>query len=390
MDVLWLVSWFPNRTNPLDGDFIERHARAASLKSRTYVIFVVKAPFTPAGKTEAILQQHSASFYTAVYYYPGFTHWGKLVEKIHSNWQYMRLHWKAYRYYKKQFGKPTGILVQVGLKAGLMAMVWKVLDRVPYVLFERWGGILPKASPNFNDLSFAKRWMWKQVYRQGLQLVTVTRYFGEAVIRRMGRKPLFVIPNSVDSKLFYPVEKPDSGVFRFIHVSTLDENKNFRDIAQAVRLVADAGKKLELLVYGPYVEAHHRQTVLLNLSSIVSFRGEVSHEALAAQMRQCHALVLYSFQETFGNVLIEANSCGLPVIVSDLEVFKEIIEDGVNGLFAKGQNPQHLAEKMVWVMENYSTFKTTAIAEKTRERFHPEVIADLFDQLYRTAFQNRS
>lgn len=386
MRVLWLVSWFPHPTNPFDGDFIERHARAAALKDPTDVIFVVKLPATPSGKTEVEIRDYAPGFRAFIYMYPARKGWGKLVEIAHSSLQYLRLHWRAYRSYKKLSGVPAGILVQVGLKAGLPAVLWKLLDRVPYVLFERWGGILPEATPNYRDLSLVKRWLWKFVYRQANHLVTVTRYFGEAVLQQFGPKPLTVIPNGVDGTVFYPGKPVPGTTFRFIHVSTLDANKNLGDILKAVQLVRDRGQSLELLVFGPASEMHHRQAASLQLSSLVTFRGEVPHQVLADEMRQCHALILYSHQETFGNVLIEANACGLPVIVSQLKVFEEIVEDGVNGLYAKGANPQALAEKMVWLMENHQAFDAQAIRERTLERYHPAVVAELFDQLYRRAF----
>jgi len=38
--VLWLPSWYPNKLDPFDGDFIQRHANAASLHTKVHVIFV--------------------------------------------------------------------------------------------------------------------------------------------------------------------------------------------------------------------------------------------------------------------------------------------------------------------------------------------------------------
>jgi hypothetical protein len=38
--ILWLVSWYPNKYDPFDGDFIQRHARAASLYDDIHVFFI--------------------------------------------------------------------------------------------------------------------------------------------------------------------------------------------------------------------------------------------------------------------------------------------------------------------------------------------------------------
>ena len=42
--ILWLVSWYPNRDDRFDGDFIQRHARAAALVHDIHVIFVKDSP----------------------------------------------------------------------------------------------------------------------------------------------------------------------------------------------------------------------------------------------------------------------------------------------------------------------------------------------------------
>jgi hypothetical protein len=40
--ILWLASWYPDKLQPLNGDFIERHAKAASLFNRITVLHIVK------------------------------------------------------------------------------------------------------------------------------------------------------------------------------------------------------------------------------------------------------------------------------------------------------------------------------------------------------------
>jgi hypothetical protein len=40
--ILWLVSWYPNKLLPYNGDFIKRHAEAVSLYEDVYLIYVVR------------------------------------------------------------------------------------------------------------------------------------------------------------------------------------------------------------------------------------------------------------------------------------------------------------------------------------------------------------
>ena len=52
--ILWLCSWYPNRTDPYDGDFIQRHARAASLFHDIQVIRVVADAALKPGVIETV------------------------------------------------------------------------------------------------------------------------------------------------------------------------------------------------------------------------------------------------------------------------------------------------------------------------------------------------
>lgn len=58
--ILWLCSWYPNRTDPFDGDFIQRHARAAALYHDIQVIRVVADSALAPGvvETERTDQAH--------------------------------------------------------------------------------------------------------------------------------------------------------------------------------------------------------------------------------------------------------------------------------------------------------------------------------------------
>ena len=56
--------------------------------------------------------------------------------------------------------------------------------------------------------------------------------------------------------------------------------------------------------------------------------------------------------EVFPIVLLEASAAGLPMVVSDLNTFKCIIEDGYNGLFTKRGDEKSLADAIVYLLEN--------------------------------------
>ena len=96
MRVLWLASWYPNRTNPFIGDFIERHAKAVAKNIKTLVIIaVIKDEAMKHNQLEIEkIQEDNITVYRAYY---GKSQWGGLVEKLLSFRKYVSIQKKIYK-----------------------------------------------------------------------------------------------------------------------------------------------------------------------------------------------------------------------------------------------------------------------------------------------------
>jgi len=75
-------------------------------------------------------------------------------------------------------------------------------------------------------------------------------------------------------------------------------------------------------------------------------------------MAAADLFVLSSLWEGFGNVIVEAMACGLPIIATDCPYGpSEIIEDGVSGLLVPPANSEVLAKAICQVLTNPSLRK---------------------------------
>ena len=98
-------------------------------------------------------------------------------------------------------------------------------------------------------------------------------------------------------------------------------------------------------------------------------------------------LISTSLFEPFGLVMIEAMSCGLPVVAFDCPYGpSDIITDGVNGFLVPYDNMQTYAEKLCMLMEDDSLRKRMGnAAYVTSKRFEADCIMPkwkvLFDEL---------
>src|SRR5688572_22487713 len=117
--ILWLVSWYPNMNDRLDGDFIQRHARAAAIFHDVHVIFVTEAEIDEESKEE--INQATGLTEQVVYFRKktGF------FLKLRKYWKWKQLFQKSIEAYIHKKGLPDIVHVHVPWKAGIMALWMK-------------------------------------------------------------------------------------------------------------------------------------------------------------------------------------------------------------------------------------------------------------------------
>lgn len=137
----------------------------------------------------------------------------------------------------------------------------------------------------------------------------------------------------------------------------------------------------ELVIVGPASTALKEEVMQSGLASFVVFAGEISYPEVALQMQQASALVLFSRYENFPCVVIEALSCGLPVIAADTGGIGEAVNE-TNGMLVQSENEEELTTALNKVMNEYSKFDREKIAYDSGHRFSYEAIGKQFHDLY--------
>lgn len=121
----------------------------------------------------------------------------------------------------------------------------------------------------------------------------------------------------------------------------------------------------------------------LKVNRNVKFAGFVEENFKPFYYKSSDVFVLPSYSEGFGIVLLEASACGLPLVVSDLEVFRSIVEEGVNGLFSKTGEDEDIAKKLIYLLKNGDIReKMGEAAKKKVEEFPWERVAEETEKVY--------
>jgi glycosyltransferase involved in cell wall biosynthesis len=376
--ILVLPSWYPNKTSPYNGDFVQRHVQAISNYATQKVIYVVKDTTIQGNNKINVEKQLANNFTETIIYYKPLQTGISIIDKAISHITYLKLYKKVITKCIEENGLPQLVHVHIAYKAGLLANWARKKWNIPFIVTEHSVEYLPEARSSNHKLIDK---IAKTVLRNATRYTTVSSYLAKHMLTFEQLKNNRVIFNVVNEKIFYPAIKQQTELTKFLHVSNFTEQKNFDAIVQAAAIAAQQENKFLIDCYGNNDNHYEKIVAEKGLQLYFNFKGERPQTELAEAMRQADALLLYSHYETFGCVLIEANACGTPVIVSDLLPFREFLQETVNAVFVERNNPVMLAENLNWFCNNKSSFDSSKIAD-TAKQFSYNNIGQQFAALY--------
>jgi glycosyltransferase involved in cell wall biosynthesis len=95
----------------------------------------------------------------------------------------------------------------------------------------------------------------------------------------------------------------------------------------------------------------------LQLQDHCRFLGEQSRTTIYATLANYHLLVQPSLWEGFGLTMIEAMAAKVPVLASDIDAPKELLQDGTYGFLFLNKDPLNLAKQLEYIMGHYNLNK---------------------------------
>jgi glycosyltransferase involved in cell wall biosynthesis len=162
-----------------------------------------------------------------------------------------------------------------------------------------------------------------------------------------------VIFNSVDTDLFCPNQK----LQKEFDVISVTRFVNWKGIPELLQSCSSLHLSLLLVGSGP-LEAELRElSKLLDLS--VTFKTDVPNNELPHILNKARVFVLNSVYEATSYALLEAKSCGLPVIAHSSAGSAQVVNDGKDGILT-GRNDQP---------KLFSALKVLSVDEQMRFRF---------------------
>ena len=163
----------------------------------------------------------------------------------------------------------------------------------------------------------------------------------------------------------------------------LADAKNYPLLIEAVALLrARVPARLVILGSGDLEASLRRLVVEKRLERVVTFAGFQPNPW--RYIARADVFALSSRYEGFGNVLVEAMACGVPVVATSSPGTREIVGDGVDGLLVDRHEPAALATALERVLEEPGLrARMAAEAHRSARRFALPAVARTYDGVFR-------
>ena len=241
------------------------------------------------------------------------------------------------------------------------------------------------------------RWLRKWAHRV---MILNSGMAAEAAAAGFDEKQLFWMPNPVDVDRFAPGTPEERIRFRqtvgldgdvpiIVFTGRLAPEKELLSLLGAFRLI-DLPARVVLIGDGPERAALEARTAQLGLSDRVLFAGRCPPDAVQDWLKASDIFVLLSSNEGFSCSLVEAMSCGLPAIVSNIPANAQLIKNGVHGFVTVLRDEPSIADALRRLLSDASLRRTLGAAARRSvlDRYSVDQVVDLYESLFESALKS--
>lgn len=225
----------------------------------------------------------------------------------------------------------------------------------------------------------------KYALKKASNVICLNESYKEELMNRYGKNEnIVVIPNGVDTNLFKPSET-NPQPYHIGMAARITDTKDHKNLLLAFASILNEYPKAKLSIAGTgnLLNAIKAQVAQLKITDHVHFNGLLNEDEMIAFYKSLDLYVHATKSETLSTSLLQAMSCGLPVITSDIKNNALLIEDSKTGYLYKDKNPESIALKIKTCFENReNTIKiSTAARQHILTNFTSESMASKYKHL---------
>ncbi|CAI8385297.1 MAG: D-inositol 3-phosphate glycosyltransferase [Flavobacterium sp. SCGC AAA160-P02] len=210
--------------------------------------------------------------------------------------------------------------------------------------------------------SFLK--MQKQIAPKLQSIITPSQSSKKGIIEEFNCKKdnITVINNGIDTEEFSPIVGSVRDPNRLITTASADVPLKGLDYSlKALKILRKDNPNIHLIVIGSYKKGGHTERLIkeLNIKDNIFFYKNLSKEEIRDLYSTSSVALVTSLYEGFGYPVIEAMSCEVPLVATNVSSIPELV--GKYGILIDPKDENQLSNKIRAVLSNYGDHKKIAI-----------------------------
>lgn len=302
--------------------------------------------------------------------------------------------WRERRRYRVVYFLMQGLHLAFGLPFA------RLLGK-PVVMKIGGSGVIPMMNRSWLgrwELAALRRWARRvMILNDGMHREAIEAGFSE--------KSLLWMPNPVDTAVFAPASEQEQRELRetlqlplnrliVIYCGRLAPEKGLITLLDGFAEVARRMPQAMLVLVGDgsLREELTKRGAHLGIASRVHFAGLVEPRRISSWLRASDIFALVSPSEGFPCSLVEAMSCGLASVASDIPAITQLIDSGIHGITVPPGDSPATAAAMLALLEDPDSRRRMGQAARARviEHYSIERIAGLYESLLEEAVSEPS
>lgn len=164
-----------------------------------------------------------------------------------------------------------------------------------------------------------------------------------------------VIGNGVDEKFFMPVQNTSEDDNKYImYAGRMDREKGLFDLVECGEHICNQRSDISFILAGRGRDLNKlkKKVRKLGLRDKFIFSGQVGKGKLVQLYQNAIIFAFPSYHEGLPTVLLEAMSCGLPIVATDVRGNRDLISSGEDGILVPTRSPKEMADAISMLLDD--------------------------------------
>jgi len=226
-----------------------------------------------------------------------------------------------------------------------------MLSNINYIKIQSLYSLLTKISARFVSYPVELK------HIESSDIITTVTESVAQELKEYGLNPdeISVVSNGVDEKIFYPSKKEsENNKKNIMYAGRIDREKGLFDLVESAKSICSQKADVSFIIAGDGRDLNKlkRKIKKMGLQNRFTFLGQIEKDQMIKLYQNATLFILPSYREGLPTVLLEAMSCGLPVIATDVRGNRDLISNGENGLLVPPKDPKKMAETIITLLED--------------------------------------